>query len=1011
MKTKTILRYLPRLAILLALFTVLFLAKPVNAATFPLFPLDTTPPSVPTGLSVAPQEAYLSVSWAAASDNVGVTEYEVWRDGSLYKTTTKLSFIDYAVVPGQEYSYEVRAKDASNNYSALSAAVVRAPTSTNVWGETLPAVEDGGDGGSIELGMKFTPKQDGKVTGVRFYKAPANTGAHIGNLWSTTGANLGSVVFSGETASGWQEATFATPIDVTAGTTYIVSYFAPNGHYSIDRNYFNITGMETPYILVPKNTAGNENGVFAYGAGPTFPNSNFNAGNYWVDVAFAPEQPAPLLGTNPSATTLVSPLLPTPLTKAGMSASMSGGDGWRPIPYGDAIYNIGHHQEVTSTYPAIYATDRVTGQQLPGYPKALNSGDPTMPTDLVSVTHTTEFLDREGAFGPAGAVYIGVQRMNQSEVGVACFNLETGTGCGYTPVGNTVGNTSGAGGFSIYAILSAGYEAEGIFHSLTSDGRLVRMDIASRTALPPVSLNFPDSTDQNGAYGPALYKVGDKLIAYIRYNASSIGALQPLGTRMQCYDPATGAICSGWPATPITLPSTANNPAHTIRGTTPMLTGAGEEDGFCTFWIEGATEGAYCFGLDGTPRTVPPVLLSPTEIPNPVFDTGHLPGTARTYIPYRTEISPTVVYDTYMCFDWATMARCADFGDTPGSLKTWDPINNGNLATYGIVYDEAGGCMLALGDRSWMVAFSPITGNSPCQTLKYTSVVDPVAAYCDNISLATTWRQLDLYNIDPSLVDTAQVTLRDSNGAIVPGFEDIVITPGSPLDISAIPATGATQQLTIELEMTTHSNWSWQDGQPSIAASFNGDTFNLEADDCTLSRIGASVFEDTNNNGVHDSGEAPLPGVEVALLNDAGFTVAVTTVQPDGTYEFTNLAPGNYAVQFRTPTGYQSSPLVVGTGTGMTSDADPNSDVATRFVTLTGGNALYVMGAGFLVEQLPEPNPNPNPNPTPRPETPNQPPQLAPDLADTSSQLPQYILLCIGLLALSAASFRYAKKR
>jgi hypothetical protein len=63
---------------------------------------------------------------------------------------------------------------------------------------------------------------------VRFYKGFANTGTHVGHIWTGSGTLLGTVTFTGESGSGWQKANFSSPIAVTANTTYIVSYFAPN---------------------------------------------------------------------------------------------------------------------------------------------------------------------------------------------------------------------------------------------------------------------------------------------------------------------------------------------------------------------------------------------------------------------------------------------------------------------------------------------------------------------------------------------------------------------------------------------------------------------------------------------------------------------------------------------------------------------------------------------------------------------------------------------------------------
>ena len=63
--------------------------------------------------------------------------------------------------------------------------------------------------------MKFTASANGWITGIRFYKGASNTGTHIGSLWDSSGDLLGSVTFTNESASGWQEADFATPIAVT----------------------------------------------------------------------------------------------------------------------------------------------------------------------------------------------------------------------------------------------------------------------------------------------------------------------------------------------------------------------------------------------------------------------------------------------------------------------------------------------------------------------------------------------------------------------------------------------------------------------------------------------------------------------------------------------------------------------------------------------------------------------------------------------------------------------------
>ncbi len=105
-------------------------------------PADTELPSVPGGVvAVAVSSGRVDLSWSASSDNVGVTGYEVWRNGSLLTTVdgSTLSFSDVGVVPSTSYAYEVRARDAAGNVSAPGvAAPVTTPADTE-----LPSVPGG----------------------------------------------------------------------------------------------------------------------------------------------------------------------------------------------------------------------------------------------------------------------------------------------------------------------------------------------------------------------------------------------------------------------------------------------------------------------------------------------------------------------------------------------------------------------------------------------------------------------------------------------------------------------------------------------------------------------------------------------------------------------------------------------------------------------------------------------------------------------------------------------------
>ena len=68
-----------------------------------------------------------------------------------------------------------------------------------------------------------------------------------------------------------------------------------NGEYSADANYFTSARTNGP-LTAPSSSASGGNGVYAYGSSNLFPNSTFNASNYWVDVVFASTGSPPALG-------------------------------------------------------------------------------------------------------------------------------------------------------------------------------------------------------------------------------------------------------------------------------------------------------------------------------------------------------------------------------------------------------------------------------------------------------------------------------------------------------------------------------------------------------------------------------------------------------------------------------------------------------------------------------------------------------------------------------------------
>lgn len=129
----------------------------INGASCAGGPVDTTPPSAPSGLKVtAVTSSSVSLSWTASTDNIKVVGYDVLIGGVANATVTGTSATVDGLDPSTTYSFTVVARDAADNASKPSAAV-SAKTSAGGGG-------GGGGGGAtlrvapyIDMGSYPTP--------------------------------------------------------------------------------------------------------------------------------------------------------------------------------------------------------------------------------------------------------------------------------------------------------------------------------------------------------------------------------------------------------------------------------------------------------------------------------------------------------------------------------------------------------------------------------------------------------------------------------------------------------------------------------------------------------------------------------------------------------------------------------------------------------------------------------------------------------------------------------------
>ena len=131
---------------------------------------------------------------------------------------------------------------------------------------------------TLELGVKIRVSAPARLEAIRFHKDPAETGGHVGRVWSSTGTLLGSVAFGSESGSGWQQADLAAALELAPGQTYVVSV-GYNERFGMTRD-----GLLTSIASGPlSSVADGQNGVYADAAG-VFPTQSWSSSNYWVDA-------------------------------------------------------------------------------------------------------------------------------------------------------------------------------------------------------------------------------------------------------------------------------------------------------------------------------------------------------------------------------------------------------------------------------------------------------------------------------------------------------------------------------------------------------------------------------------------------------------------------------------------------------------------------------------------------------------------------------------------------------
>ncbi len=168
---------------------------------------DTTAPSAPTGLAATGSTvSSVSLGWNQSSDNVAVTGYGVYRNGTLVATTSGTSYTVSGLGCGTSYSFSVDAYDAAGNRSPQ----VSLGAATGVCGDTVAP--------SAPTGLKAT----------------AATATSVSVSWTGSSDNVG--------VAGYGVYKAGTLVGSTSATSYTLGGLACGSSYSIGVDAYDAAG-------------------------------------------------------------------------------------------------------------------------------------------------------------------------------------------------------------------------------------------------------------------------------------------------------------------------------------------------------------------------------------------------------------------------------------------------------------------------------------------------------------------------------------------------------------------------------------------------------------------------------------------------------------------------------------------------------------------------------------------------------------------------------------------------
>ena len=156
---------------------------------------DGSAPTAPTNLNATARSSNsFQLNWTASTDNIAVTGYEIFRNGTLIGTTTTTSFVVSGLSPSTTYAMTVKAFDEAGNRSAFSSTLNVSTNSTvDTQAPTVPANVSASAVSSTVFTLSWSASTDNVgVAGYEVYRDGTLLGTTTSTTYAVTGLTSGT---------------------------------------------------------------------------------------------------------------------------------------------------------------------------------------------------------------------------------------------------------------------------------------------------------------------------------------------------------------------------------------------------------------------------------------------------------------------------------------------------------------------------------------------------------------------------------------------------------------------------------------------------------------------------------------------------------------------------------------------------------------------------------------------------------------------------------------------------